>query len=63
MKFRVQWTENRRMEAEVEADSLDELQEAWSQRYDSELLDEIEDMGVEIDGGIDWDSVAIVKAK
>lgn len=63
MKFRVQWTETSRREAEIEAASLEELQENWDAGYMSAMVDELEDEGVEIDGGIDWDSVAIVEVK
>lgn len=59
MKIRIEWNEATRMVADIEADSVAEVEEAWEMRYGSDLVDQIEDLGVEIDGGIIWESVTI----
>ena len=59
MKVRIEWTENRRMAATIEAESVAAVEAAWADRYDSDLVDDIEDFGEEIDGGILWESVEI----
>lgn len=63
MKVRVQWMEHRRMEAVVEVESSTELEENWEMQYGSGLVDQIEDDGVEVDGGIDWDSMTWEEVK
>lgn len=63
MRVRVEWCENRRMQAEIEADSVEEVRENWDMGYESGMVDEIESLGVEIDGGIEWDTMTIVGAR
>jgi len=48
------------MEAVIDTDlTVDELELEWSTRYDSRIVDDIEAQGVEVDGGIDWDTMTI----
>ena len=59
MKIRVEWDEHRTMVSDIEADSVEQVQSEWELRYGSGMVDSIEADSVEIDGGIDWDSVKI----
>lgn len=57
MKIRVEYDERRSMTAIIEAESIEEVEQEWAQRYGSALVDEIEETAMECDGGVIWDSV------
>jgi hypothetical protein len=61
MKVKVQWAESRIMEAVVDAESIEAAKAAWALGYDDDSgwVDEVENAGVEIDGGIIWGSCHI----
>lgn len=58
MRVRVEFNENTRRACDMEwADTIEELAENWDMGYDSGVVDDIERDAIEVDGGIDWNSV------
>jgi hypothetical protein len=63
MKVRVRYAEHTYREAVIEAESVDVIRTHWLKRYDSVVVDAIEDASVEVDGGIIWDSAVFEELK
>lgn len=63
MRVIVEFNEHTVRRAEIEADSVEAVEQEWELQYDSVLVDEIENNAIEVDGGIDWNSVEIRAAE